>query len=124
MTDYTALNPANADDLLKMLEDGLGGVSTKWWNSNKALISGYVRSLAEATLQTRLALVEKRISPQAADLILHNQELAFNQTLQFAKYTTLVLGQRLLDETFRIIGWVIYNETGFNLAPALVKPKP
>lgn len=55
-------------------------------------------------------------------MILHNQELAFNQTLQFTKLMTLVLAQQLLNAAFTVIGWVIFNKTGINLAPNLVRP--
>jgi hypothetical protein len=122
MVDFASLNIDNVDQLVSRLEDELGGVSTQWWNANKSVVAGYLRSLAEATLQTQVALGNKQIPPEAADMIMRNQQLAFNQTLQFTKYMTLVLAQQLLDATFRVIGWVIYNKTGVNLAPSLVQP--
>jgi hypothetical protein len=122
MVDFTSLNIDNVDDLVSTLGDELGEVSTKWWNANKSVVAGYLRSLAEATLQTRLALANGQIPPEAADMIMRNQQLAFNQTLQFTKFMTLVLAQQLLDATFRVIGWVIFNKTGVNLAPSLVQP--
>jgi hypothetical protein len=122
MVDFASLNIDNVDQLVSTLEDELGGVSTQWWNANKSVVAGYLRSLAEATLQTQVALGNKQIPPEAADMIMRNQQLAFNQTLQFTKYMTLVLAQQLLDATFRVIGWVIYNKTGVNLAPSLVQP--
>jgi hypothetical protein len=63
------------------------------------------------------------VSPEAADIIMHNQELAFNQTIRFTEYMTLVLAQKLLDTVFAVVGWAIYNRTGVNLFPALVTPK-
>lgn len=122
MVDFASLNIDNVDQLVSALEDELGGVSTKWWNANKSVVAGYLRSLAEATLQTQVALGNHQIPPEAADMIMRNQQLAFNQTLQFTKFMTLVLAQQLLDATFRLIGWVIYNKTGVNLAPSLVQP--
>jgi hypothetical protein len=124
MVDYAALNPATADELLNILTKELSTTGKDWWKANKAVVPGYLKSLAEASFQTQVALAEKRITPQAADIILHNQELAFNQTLQFTKLMTLVLGQKLLDSAFKVIGWVILNKTGINLAPNLVQPKP
>ena len=122
MVDFASLNIDNVDQLVSALEDELGGVSTKWWNANKSVVAGYLRSLAEATMQTRLALANGQIPPEAADMIMRNQQQAFDQTLQFTKFMTLVLAQQLLDATFRLIGWVIYNKTGVNLAPSLVQP--
>jgi hypothetical protein len=122
MIDFASLNIDTVDDLVSALQDELGGVSTKWWNANKSVVAGYLRSLAEATLQTQVALANHQIPAQAADMIMRNQQLAFHQTLQFTKFMTLVLAQQLLDATFRLIGWVIYNKTGVNLAPSLVQP--
>lgn len=122
MVDFATLDIGSADELLNVLKGELIDVSSDWWEANKTTVPGYLRSLAEAAMQTRLALAEKRITPEQADIILHNQELAFNQTLQFTQFMTLALGQRLLDAAFRVIGWAIFNKTGINLAPALVKP--
>ncbi|MEJ2816589.1 MULTISPECIES: hypothetical protein [unclassified Caulobacter] len=122
MLDFANLRIDNVDQLVSTLEDELGGVSTQWWNANKSVVAGYLRSLAEATLQTQVALTNQQIPAEAADMIMRNQQLAFNQTLQFTKFMTLVLAQQLLDATFRVIGWVIYNKTGVNLAPSLVQP--
>ncbi len=118
MLDFANLRIDNVDQLVSTLEDELGGVSTQWWNANKSVVAGYLRSLAEATLQTQAGPGQRpAIPPEAADMIMRNQQLAFNQTLQFTKFMTLVLAQQLLDATFRVIGWVIYNKTGVNLAP-------
>lgn len=122
MLDFANLRIDNVDDLVSTLEEELGGVSTQWWNANKSVVAGYLRSLAEATMQTRLALANGQIPAQAADMIMSNQKLAFTQTLQFTQFMTLVLAQQLLDAAFKVIGWVIYNRTGVNLAPSLVQP--
>ncbi len=50
------------------------------------------------------------------------QKAAFSQTLQFAQYMTLALAQQIENTVFTVIGWAIYNRTGFNLFPLLVKP--
>lgn len=121
-TDFSTLQIDDVDSLVSVLEQQLGDTATDWWNANKAVVPGYLRSLAEATIQTRTALANHQITPEAADMILHNQELAFNQTIQFTKFMTLALGQTLLNTVFRVIGWVVYNKTGVNIAPNLVQP--
>jgi len=121
-TDFSTLQVDNADQLAAVLEQQLGATATDWWNANKTVVPGYLRSLAEATIQTRTALANHQITPEAADMILHNQELAFNQTIQFTKFMTLALGQTLLNTVFQVVGWVIYNKTGVNIAPNLVQP--
>ncbi|KRA65990.1 hypothetical protein ASD79_01530 [Caulobacter sp. Root655] len=123
MVDFANLNIDTVDQLVSALEDELKGVSAAWWKANKVVLPGYLRSLAEASIQTRTALANGLIPPEAADMILHNQELAFNQTLQFTKLMTLVLAQQLLNAAFTVIGWVIFNKTGINLAPNLVRPE-
>jgi hypothetical protein len=123
MVDFANLNVDTVDQLVSVLEDELKGVSAAWWKANKVVLPGYLRSLAEASIQTRTALAGGLIPPEAADMILHNQELAFNQTLQFTKLMTLVLAQQLLNAAFTVIGWVIFNKTGINLAPNLVRPE-
>ena len=123
MAELSEFSPANVGEIVDRIVSEMKDVSSKWWTQNSGLMSGYVRTLAEATLQTRAALAEKRISPAQADMILHNQELAFNQTLKFSKYMTFALAQKLLDTVFKVVGWVIYNVTGVNLAPNLVQPK-
>ena len=122
MVDFANLDIDTVDQLVSVLEGELKGVSAAWWKANKVVLPGYLRSLAEASIQTRLALANGLIPPEAADMILHNQELAFNQTLQFTKLMTLVLAQQLLNAAFTVIGWVIFNKTGINLAPNLVRP--
>jgi hypothetical protein len=54
--------------------------------------------------------------------IMGMQKAAFSQTLQFAQYMTLALAQQIENTVFTVIGWAIYNRTGFNLFPLLVKP--
>ncbi|PLR24036.1 hypothetical protein SGCZBJ_14375 [Caulobacter zeae] len=120
--DFSTLQVDDVDSLVSVLEQQLGDTATDWWNANKTVVPGYLRSLAEATIQTRTALANHQITPEAADMILHNQELAFNQTIQFTQYMSLTLGQTLLNTVFRVVGWVIYNKTGVNIAPNLVQP--
>lgn len=122
MTDLASFNPANAGALFGRIVDELKGTATDWWNENAPLMEGYVKTLAEAAIQTREALLEKRIGQEQADIIMHNQKLAFEQTLRFTKYMTLVLAQQLLDSAFRVVGWAIFNKTGINIAPGLVTP--
>ena len=120
MSDLSDFNPETVGELFDRLGDELKGVATDWWNENHESVGGYLTYLATATLQTRAALVEGRISQEYADIIMHDQELAFKQTLQFATFMTLVLAQKLYDAVFRVIGSVIFNRTGVNLWPDLV----
>lgn len=114
--------PDNVDELIGAIGDELSNVGKKWWEVNSQLVTGYLRSLAEATFQTQIALAQGRITPEQADRIMHMQEVAFTSTVHFTKYMTFALAQKVLDTTFKIVGWALYNKTGINLFPQLVSP--
>lgn len=122
MSDLSNFNPDSAGEIADRIVGELKGTAITWWKTNSELMQGYVKSLAEAAFQTRVALADKRITEKTADLLMHMQELSFNQTLQFTKLMTLALAQKLVDAAFRVIGWVIFNKTGVNLTPHLVQP--
>jgi hypothetical protein len=120
MVDFATFKPANVNQFVNVLSTELAGLGKKWWETNSALVHGYLRSLAEAFFQTKTALSEGRIKADQADRIMHMQEVAFTSTLQFTKYMTFALAQKVLDMTFRLVGWAMYNYTGINLFPQLV----
>lgn len=122
MTDFPNLAIDDVGDLVSALEHELGGVSARWWNKNKGVVAGNLESLATAAIKTQAALVEGRIDQETAELALAEQKASLQDALAFTELMTLVLAQQLLDATFRLIGWVIYNRTGVNLAPELVQP--
>lgn len=121
-TDLSTFNPVNAQALFQELTTQISGDATAWWNTNSTLVGGYVKSLAEAAIQTQLALAEGRIDQATATQILDMQKNAFTQTIQFGQYMTLALAQQIENTVFKVIGWAIYNRTGFNLFPLLVQP--
>jgi len=119
--DYQNFRPESVGELSGAIGSELSVLGKKWWAVNSELIAGYVASLSEATLQTQIALESGRIKPDQADRIMHMQQIAFKSTIHFTKYMTFALAQKVLDETFKIIGWALYNRTGVNLFPQLVK---
>ncbi len=123
MTDLTTFNPANVDEFVDALTAEVQTLGHKWWETNREIIPGYLRSLAEATLQTELALEAEVIDSSTADQIFRMQQAAFRQTMRFTKYMSLVLSQRVVDSVFRMVGWAIYNRIGFNFFPELVRPE-
>ncbi|MEE4279410.1 MAG: hypothetical protein V2I82_13160 [Halieaceae bacterium] len=120
MTDYASFNPTNVDEFVAALTDEVKVLGNKWWETNSSIVPGYLRSLAEATLQTEVALVEGKIDSSTADQVFRMQQAAFRQTMRFTKYMTLVLSQKVVDAVFRLVGWAIYNRVGFNFFPELV----
>jgi hypothetical protein len=122
MTDFPNLEIDDVGDLVSALEDELSGVAVDWWSQNKGVVAGNLKSLATAAIKTQAALVEGRIDQETAERALAEQKAAFQDVLNFTELMSLVLAQKLLDATFRLIGWVIYNKTGVNLAPNLVQP--
>ena len=120
--DLSKFNPADAQALFQEIASEVSGDASAWWNTNSTLVAGYIKSLSEAAIQTQLALAEGRIDQATATQILDMQKTAFTQTLQFAQYMTLALAQQIENTVFTVIGWAIYNKTGFNLFPLLVQP--
>ena len=116
--DLSTFNPQNAKELAEAITGEISTMGKKWWDTNKADVEGYVRSLAEASVQTGSALAEGRIKQDQARMIFQMQKTAYQNTLHYTKYMTLVLGQKVLDKTFEIISAVIRNKTGLNLFPS------
>jgi hypothetical protein len=123
-TDLSTFKPADAQALFQEISSQVSGDATAWWNTNSSLVAGYIKSLSEAAIQTQLALAEGRIDQATATQILGMQKTAFNQTLNFSQYMTLALAQQIENTVFKVVGWAIYNRTGFNLFPLLVQPAP
>lgn len=120
--DLENFSPDSVSELADAIVSELSDLGPKWWSVNSELVSGYLSSLAEAAMQTNLALAQNRLKPAEAKQILHMQELAFASTIHFTKYMSFVLAQKVLDMTFKIIGWALFNKTGINLFPQIVKP--
>ena len=70
-------------------------------------------------MQTTNALAEGRIKAAQAKMILDMQKVAYQNTLNFGKFMTMALAQRVIDRTFQIIGAAILNRTGLNLFSGL-----
>ncbi|MGY6662998.1 MAG: hypothetical protein ACXIVO_11820 [Glycocaulis sp.] len=114
--------PANSAELFARIEQEISSEAIEWWTENKTLVSGYIRALSEAAMQTQIALSQSRIAPEDAEIILLNQEAALRQIIRYTKFSSLILAQRLLDSIFMVVGWAIYNRTGVNLFPGRVTP--
>jgi hypothetical protein len=119
LTDLTTFNPSTVDELFRTLVEEVTGEAKDWWKKNKGLMRGYMKGLAEASMQTAKALAEGRINEFQASQAFAMQRAAFEQTLQFSEFMTLALAQRLLDTVFRVLATAVLNRTGINLAPKL-----
>ena len=117
--DLTTFNPSSPSDLATAIAGDISGLGQRWWTENSQDVEGYVRSLAEATMQTTNALAEGRIKAAQAKMILDMQKVAYQNTLNFGKFMTMALAQRVIDRTFQIIGAAILNRTGLNLFSGL-----
>jgi len=120
--DLSTFNPANAQELGQAIVGEISDMGGRWWETNSQDVEGYVRSLAEASVQTTTALAEGRIKQAQATMIFDMQKVAYQNTLNFTKFMTLSLAQRVLDRTFQIIGAAVMNRTGLNLFPGVVDP--
>ena len=82
-----------------------------------ALYGPKPRPLADLITVIQAELIDQ----QTADQIFRMQQAALRQTIRFTKYMTLVLSQRVMNAVFSVIGWMIYNKSGINFFPELVK---
>lgn len=122
MTDFSKLSLDSADALFGALKDEVVSTSSRWFEENEAAISGYLRTLSDATMRTAEALAEGRIGAEQAAMILGDQKATLEQTFDFAQFMTLVLAQKLVDGVFSIVCWAVFKHTGINLFPELVQP--
>ena len=117
--DLSTFNPSNAGELASAITSDVSQMGQRWWQTNSQDVEGYIRSLAEATVQTTTALADGRIKEAQAKMILDMQKVAYQNTLNFGKFMTMALAQRVIDRTFQIIGAAIMNRTGLNLFPGI-----
>ena len=120
--ELSEFNPASVSALSDAIVGEVGAIGGNWWVTNAALVEGYIKSLSEAAMQTASALASGTIKPTQADQIMKMQEVAFKSTIQFTKFMTFALAQKVLDTVFRLVGWAIRNRTGVNLFPGVVQP--
>ena len=117
--DLSTFNPSSAGELASAITGQISSMGKRWWETNSQDVEGYVRSLAEAAVQTGTALAEGRIEKAQAQMIMEMQKTAYQNTLHFTKFMTMALAQNVLDETLRIVGAAVMNRTGLNLWPGL-----
>ena len=117
--DLSTFNPSTAQELANAVTGQISTMGKRWWETNSQDVEGYVRSLAEAAVQTGTALAEGRIEKAQAQMIMEMQKTAYQNTLHFTKFMTMALAQNVLDETLRIVGAAVMNRTGLNLWPGL-----
>lgn len=86
-------------------------VSGEWRRVRKNIEDG-LKNIAMAGIRTQHRLAEGKISRAEADLLLHGQELAMNQILIQAEFSTYELTQVALDAIFEVITTAIHNVTG------------
>lgn len=122
MVDFSSLKLTDVDGMFNAIKGVVTGTASDWFNKNSTAVTGYLQQLAQAAVETQSALLQKRIPPEQAQMIMANQKAALEQTADFAQFMTLVLAQQLMDGIFSVIGWSVFNTTGVNLFPDLVKP--
>ncbi len=118
--DLSTFNPSSAGELASAIGGEISGLGARWWQENSTDVEGYVRSLSEASMQTAAALADGRLKEAQAKMIFDMQKVAYQNTLNFGKFMTMALAQKVMDRTFEIIGAAIVNRTGLNLFPGLV----
>jgi hypothetical protein len=123
MTDFSSFNPATASELLKELTKEAGAAAGRPIRNVKE-VAAHLRLLARQSVATAEALAEGRIDRRTAEIVSAERKDVLVQVARFQALMAHVLAQRVADAAFRVIGWAIFNRTGVNLAPGLVRPEP
>lgn len=121
MTDYSSFNPATAAELLKVLTREASAAAGRPIRNVKE-VAAHLRLLARQSVATAEALAEGRIDRRTAEIVAAERRDVLIQVARFQALMAHVLAQRVADSAFRAIGWAIFNRTGVNLAPELVRP--
>jgi len=122
MTDLTNFKPATVQDLMSVLESQAAQITGAWWKTNAASVEAYLKSLASAGIQTTEALATRQIDQETATQLLQAQANTLKLTLTFAVYMSEALAQELVDTFSSTIAWAVFNRTGINILPTVVKP--
>lgn len=121
-TDLSTFNPPNVQALLTEFESQGAAVAGQWWKTNSQTVQGYLQSIAQATVDTASALATGKITADTAATLMQMHTDTLKGTLTFALYMAEALAQKLLDGLTAAIGWAIFNKTGINIMPDVVKP--
>jgi hypothetical protein len=121
MPDLSDFNPTSIEELIEAtFTEARTAIGQPI--ENFASIPAHLTTLAEASLETMKALAEGRLDRQTAEEIMIERKQVLEQIARFSAFMTLVVAQKLSDAVFRVIGWAIFNRTGLNLVPDLVRP--
>lgn len=119
MSVLADFNASSVDELFDEIVQQVKGVAGKWYNSNKDVVSGYLKSLAEAAFQTQTSLKAGRIDKEVADQALRMQQSALRQTIRYTEFMTFVLAQQVVDAAFKVIATAVKNATNIDFFPEL-----
>ncbi|MEO0990146.1 MAG: hypothetical protein AAFX00_04255 [Pseudomonadota bacterium] len=122
MTDLPNFNPSSVDELLGEIFTNVSGVAEDWWRENSGQMKGHLRVVAEAELQVREGLLRGTMTEEAADMNLESQKMLLKAIVNSTQLRKRVLAQRIVNEVFSLVGWSVFNRTGVNLFPEIVKP--
>ncbi|MGB3315685.1 MAG: hypothetical protein WBB85_14850 [Albidovulum sp.] len=119
--DYKGFTPKTVDELFKGLGSALSDEAGSWFAKNREQSSGYLRSISEAVIQTKIDYAAGRISKADAEFLMRSHKRAMKVYLNGLKYETYEFRQTILDTAVRALGHAIVNLTGVNIAPQLVQ---
>lgn len=122
MTDFKDFKPETMTDLFKAIKDDVSDTFEDWWKANKTGISGQIKAVSKAAVETQKSFLKGEIPKELAEISMNAQKRALEQILEHTKLMTLVLLQQVVDAIFKRIGWGLFNQTGLNVFPNLVKP--
>lgn len=119
--DFEGFKPGTVEDLAQGLGSALSAAAAKWFSTQREQINGYLVSIAEAVIQTQTSLAAKRIGRQQAAALMTIHKTTFKVYLAGLKYETFEFMQTMLDTAVKALGYAVFNTTGINIAPQVVR---
>lgn len=122
MSDFSTFKPGNMTELFRAIKADVSDTFADWWDANKSAMSGQIQAVAKSAVETQKSLLKGKIPKELAEISIRAQKRALEQILEHTKLMTMVLLQKVVDTIFLRIGWGLFNQTGLNVFPDLVKP--
>lgn len=122
MTEINQFRPTTSDQFIERLNQEIDAGLTAQWQRHSGHLKRNLKVLADTSIRMGALLATNQITPAEADAILYQQEQLFNATLNHIRALPFIAAQSILNSIFKVAGWVVFNYSGVNLFPALVKP--
>jgi hypothetical protein len=121
MTDLSDFKPDTIQELVEKILSVVSAEGTKWWEKTRKAVKIHIKTLSQAVLTTQAQVAMEQMSNEEAKYFFDEAKESFETVIPFTKYMGAAAAHRIVKEAMKIVGWAIYNLTGFNFFPAFVE---